>query len=307
MKIIDLHCDTISHLYKTGGSLLQNQAQYDIERARSANVCLQFFALFTMPADSNTCLRQILKQMEKFFGEMERNPAHMYHLTNRNDLLEKDKLNKLGCVLHLEGAECLGTDIEILRLLYHWGLRSMGLTWNPRNLLADGGGEGENAGGLSRKGREVVREMERLGIMLDLSHISPKSYFEAMDLYSKPVLVTHANARTLCPHWRNLDDTQLRVLAEHGGVIGITQVADFIREEHASIDDMLNHIVYIANLIGVEHVALGSDFDGADNMVISDVKGYAKFPELLVLKGFGPTEIEMILSSNALRVIMEII
>ncbi len=307
MKIVDLHCDTISHLYKTGGSLLQNQAQYDIERARSAKVCLQFFALFTMPADSNTCLRQILKQMEKFLGEMGRNPEHVYHITNRNDWLEEDKLDKLGCILHLEGAECLGTDIEILRLLYHGGLRSMGLTWNHRNLLADGGGEGDNAGGLSRKGREVLREMERLGIMLDLSHIAPKSYFEALDLYSKPVLVTHANTQALCPHWRNLDDTQLRVLAEHGGVLGITQVADFIREGQASIDDMLNHIVYAADLIGVEHVALGSDFDGADNMVIGNVKGYAELPELLAGKGFTPTETEMILSGNALRVIMEII
>ena len=307
LKIVDLHCDTISSLSRNGALLLKNEAQFDLERARTANVCLQFFALFTMPADSNSSLRQILKQVEKFHQEIDSNAAYAYHLKNNKDLSAACNNDKLACILHLEGAECLGTDMEILRLLYRLGLRSMGLTWNHRNQLGDGAGEGVSAGGLSRKGKEVVEEMERLRIMLDLSHSSEKSFYDALEYYSNPIFVTHANARALCPHWRNLNDNQLRTLAEHGGLVGITQVADFVKEEHATIEDMLDHIVYIANLIGVEHVALGSDFDGADNMVISQIDGYADLPAHLNRRGFTQKETEMILGENALRIIKQII
>ncbi len=307
MKIIDLHCDTISHLCGKGGSLLENESQYDIKRALQAHVSLQFFALFTKPAESNTCLREILKQTDKFWSEINNNRPYLYPATSSNEILNPEHGDKLGCLLHLEGAECIGTDSEILRVLYMCGLRSMGLTWNNRNLLADGGGEGSNAGGLSRKGREIVQEMDQLGIILDLAHISEAAYYEAVELYSRPVFVTHANARSLCPHWRNLSDSQLRTLGDQGGVVGITQVSDFVKENGATIDDMLNHIVYIADLIGVEHVALGSDFDGADDMVLGDVGQYAQLPLLLESKGFTHLEAENILGGNALRVIKQII
>ncbi len=308
MKIVDLHCDTISCLNASGASLLRNEAQFDLERAKLANCCLQVFALFTMPTDSNTALRQILKQADKFLAEIASNHLYAYHLQSSDELTKPENINKLACVLHLEGAECLGTDVEILRLLYKLGLRSMGLTWNHRNLLADGVGEGENAGGLSIKGKAIVEEMSHLGIMLDLAHIAPRSFYEALAYYSKPILVTHANAQSLCSHRRNLDDAQLRALAEHGGVIGITQVADFVKEGAAAqLADMLDHIVYIADLIGVEHIALGSDFDGADNMVIPRVEGYAELPACLANRGFSNQEIELILSENALSLIRQVI
>jgi len=287
--------------------MANNQAQLDLVRARAAGLFVQFMALFTMPADSDSSLRQILKQMERFLAEIKVNTQTVYHVKNSSDLFTPENSEKIGCILHIEGGECLGTDMEILSLLYRAGLRSMGLTWNHRNLLADGAGEGKSAGGLSRLGKDIVKEMSRLGIMLDLAHISPPSFYNALDFYPQPVLVSHANARALCPHWRNLDDNQLRALADHGGLIGITQVADFVKEGHAVIDDMLDHIVYIADLIGVEHVALGSDFDGADNMVIDNVGGYAELPEHLARRGFAAQEIEMILSENALRVIRQVI
>jgi membrane dipeptidase len=149
--------------------------------------------------------------------------------------------------------------------------------------------------------------MGETGMMLDLSHISKKSYYDALELYTSPVLVTHANARALCPHWRNLDDNQLRALAEHGGVVGITQVADFVKEGQANLDDLVDHIAYIADLIGVEHVGLGSDFDGADNMVIANVEGYAALPDLLLKRGFADREAKLICSGNALGVVNNVL
>ena len=308
MNIVDLHCDTISQLYKTGTALRSNSSQYDIERARAAGIGLQFFALFTRPAESNTCLREVLKQVDHYWSEIEENRSHLQPIRNRQDLSALPEMNKIGCLLHLEGAECLGGDLEILRVLQRCGLRSMGLTWNDRNLLADGGGEGASAGGLSLKGRETLLEMARLGILLDLAHISIPSYYQALEVYPNPVLVTHANARSLCPHWRNLDDAQLKALAQKGGVVGVTQVSDFVKQDGpATVGDMLDHIAYIADLIGVEHVGLGSDFDGADDMVLGDVGQYARMPALLTGKGFLPPEIEMILGGNAVRVIAAVL
>ncbi|MEN6461997.1 MAG: dipeptidase [Syntrophomonas sp.] len=307
MKLVDLHCDTVSAIFEKQESLFSNSGQYDIERALQANLGWQFFALFTMPDDCNTVLRNVLKQVDKFHSEVELNTQHLYHLKRYEDINKYENHNKIGCLLHLEGGEAIGNDLEMVSLLYRLGLRSMGLTWNHRNLLADGVAEGSSAGGLSVKGKRVVDEMNRLGIILDLAHISETCFFDALEYYDKPVLVSHANTRMLCDHRRNLTNDQLHALADHKGVIGVTQVSDFVKENGATLDDLINHIAYIAELIGVEHVALGSDFDGADSMVIADVKGYEVLPGCLRKRGFNPDEIEMILKDNALRVMKQVL
>lgn len=308
MKIVDLHCDTISSLQKTGQSLYDNHCHFDVKRAQKAGIGLQFFAMFTMPQGRNESLRQILKQVEKYHTEMNQYQEYLHPVYTYEDIVAADNTRKMACILHLEGAEALGNDREILSLLYRLGLRSLGLTWNNRNLLADGVGEEPGAGGISSKGRDIIYLMEKLGIMLDLSHISVKSYYDALMIYSKPVLVTHANARALCNHRRNLDDKQLKALADNGGVIGINQVPEFIKEDGKPVlNDLLDHVVYISDLIGVEHVALGSDFDGSDMVLMQGVEEYSQWPQLLAGRGFTPAETNMILNENALRVIKAVL
>ncbi len=307
MRIVDLHCDTISLLSEKEGSLYCNAGHFDIKRALESKLALQFFALFSMPVDCNTSMRQILKQIDKFYLEMDKNSEYLFLARDYNDINKGLDSGKIACLLHLEGAEALGTDEEMLRILYRLGLRSIGLTWNNRNLLADGVAEGDQAGGLSLQGRQVLDEMSKLGIILDLSHISEKSFFDALAYYDKPVLVSHANARALCNHRRNLNDSQLRALALNGGVIGINQVADFVKEDSPTVDDLLDHIVYIADLIGVEHIGLGSDFDGADKIVMKGIEDYSKWESLLSARSFTQEEIEKILGLNALRVIESVL
>ncbi len=306
-KIVDLHCDTISSLQRNGQSLYDNSCHFDIKRARKAGIGLQFFAMFTMPQGMNESMRQILKQVEKYHNELDQYQEYLQPVYTYEDIVAAESTEKMAGILHLEGAEALGNDSEILSLLYRLGLRSLGLTWNNRNLLADGVGE-EGAGGISRKGKEIILLMEKLGIMLDLSHISVNSYYDALTIHSKPVLVTHANARALCNHRRNLDDCQLKALAENSGVIGINQVPEFIKEDgKPELNDLLDHIVYISELIGVEHVALGSDFDGADVLLMQGVEEYSRWPQLLSDRGFTPAETDMILNENALRVIKAVL
>lgn len=304
MKIVDLHCDTISAIYERNEQLLENKGHFDIKRALQAGIKVQVFALFTMPAESNLALRQILKQIDKYNLEISKNLNYLYQINQYEDIEKPGNASKIGCILHLEGGEALGTDVELLRVLYKLGLRSLGLTWNNRNYLADGLYEKEKAGGLSNKGREIIAEMNKLGMLLDLSHIAEPGYYDAFEYYQHPILVSHANARALCPHWRNLDDRQLKTLAVNGGVVGINQVADFVKEDGlCNFDDLLDHIVYIAELIGIEHVGLGSDFDGADHIVLPGVQGYSDLEQKLLKRGFNPREVEMVLGGNALRVI----
>ncbi|SHH12693.1 dipeptidase. Metallo peptidase. MEROPS family M19 [Thermosyntropha lipolytica DSM 11003] len=309
MKIIDLHCDTISlFLALKGGKLIANEGHFDLRRALQAGVGLQFFSLFSPPDDSGVVLRRVLKQLELFYKEMESNKDILYLVQNYKDIETNiNKADKIGGVLHLEGAEALGLDIDILHLLYRLGLRSLGLTWNKRNFLADGVEEGEGDGGLSRWGRQVVKEANKLGIIIDLSHIGEKSFYDVLEATDKPVMVTHANAYAVCPHRRNLKDVQLKALSQNKGIVGITQVSDFVKEGKPEVDDLLFHIVYIADLIGCEYIALGSDFDGASDIVMSGIEDYANWENLLRKKGFCPKEIEDILQNNALRVMREIL
>jgi membrane dipeptidase len=307
MRIVDLHCDTLSYLQQNAANLAQNDGQYDLQRARAVGIELQIFAMFTRPVEPNQALRPILKQLNKFYQEVEANANQLQHILKYDDIIDTQEHGKMGAILHLEGAECLGYDLDIFYLLYRAGLRSIGLTWNDRNQFADGVKEGETGGGLSVLGRALVNEMDRLGVILDLAHMSRRSFYDALGFYKKPVFVTHANAYHLCHHPRNLDDAQLRALAEHGGLIGITQVTDFVSMDRSDPDAMLDHMVYIAELIGVEYLALGSDFDGADNMIIKELGGYQSLPDLMQTRGFSNSEIDKILFQNALSSLQNII
>ena len=306
MKIIDLHCDTIGRLVETQEKLFQNQGHFDLQRAGKAGLVLQFFSLFLHPNEQGLALKGILQQIDRFYDEIEQQAELAYPLLYIKDYQPDE--HRLASLLHLEGAECLGTEIEYLRIMYRLGIRSVGLTWNNRNLLADGVKEAPHDGGLSQAGCRMVREMRKLGILLDLSHISPHGFYQAIDEYEGPVMVTHANARSLCDHPRNLDDNQLKKMAESGGVIGLNQVSGFVStDKNPVLEDFVNHVVYVTDLIGVEHVALGSDFDGADQVVLPGVDAYLQLENILRQRGFDRQEMEMIFHNNAERVIRQIL
>lgn len=308
MKMVDLHCDILSKLVEGTDSLFANLHHFDIKRALQSGLQIQFFSLFTHPDGADTCLRRILLQLNCLLKAIQDYPEYIYPLTSSGQLEESASQGKLGAVLHLEGGEALGSDLELLHLLYQLGLRSLALTWNPPNLLAGGVDASGEASGLTAIGRELVKNMDRLGIILDLAHIAPRSFFEVLDFYNKPIMVTHANAYHLCPHRRNLTDAQLKALAQNGGIIGFTQVSDFVKETGPVLpDDFINHLVYVAELIGIEHLALGSDFDGAERIVLPAIEAYGTLPGLLEARGFNRNEITMILAGNALRVIRELI
>lgn len=308
MKIVDLHCDILSKLVEGQYSLYDNPYHFDIKRALQVKQQVQFFSLFTHPDQADICMRKILLQITHLLKACKEYPDYIYPLVQSEQLDDQANRSKLAAVIHLEGGEALGSELELVYLLYELGLRSLALTWNPRNLLAGGVDAPEENSGLTSLGRELINMVNNLGIILDLAHIAPRSFFEVLEFYDKPLMVTHANAYHLCHHRRNLKDDQLKALAQNGGVIGFTQVSDFVKETGPVLpNDFIDHLAYVAELIGVEFVALGSDFDGAEKIVLPSVEAYADMPGLLENRGFNKREIELILSGNALRVIGSLI
>ncbi|MDQ3811179.1 MAG: dipeptidase [Chloroflexota bacterium] len=167
---------------------------------------------------------------------------------------------KVAILLAFEGAEPLGHDLSALRLFYAVGLRMMSLTWSRRNAFGDGAWENESRGGLTRLGRHAVAEMDRLGIIVDVSHASDQTAWDVLEIARGPVVASHSNARALREHPRNVPDDLLRAVADRDGVIGVTAVPAFISGEPATIGAWVDHLEHVVSVAGPEHVGIGADF-----------------------------------------------
>lgn len=218
-----------------------------------------------------------------------------------------------AAVLHLEGAEAIDTDLDALEVWRRAGLRSLGLVWSRPNAFGCGVpfryGQGPDIGpGLTDAGRRLVRACNRLGVVIDLSHLNAAGFRDVAELSEAPLVASHSNAFAVCPVSRNLTDDQLDAIAQSGGLVGINFCAAFLRADglddlDTPLADVVAHARYLADRMGVEHVAIGSDFDGAGvPRSIGDAAGAARLFEALDEAGFSSDDIERIALSNWLRV-----
>ena len=220
----------------------------------------------------------------------------------------------LAAVLHFEGAENLGPDL--LEDLYEAGLRSLGLVWSRPNAYGHGvpfriPASPDTGPGLSNRGRELVRECNRLGVMIDLSHLNERGFWDVASISEAPLVATHSNAHALCPSTRNLTDRQLDAIRESDGMAGVNFAVGFLRkdgkdEEDTSIEDVVRHVDYLAERIGIERVGFGSDFDGAKvPREIGDATGLPKLLAALRRRGYGEDALKKLAHENWLRVLRE--
>lgn len=225
-------------------------------------------------------------------------------------------LGTLAVVLHIEGAECIDKNFYALEVLYSSGVRSLGVVWSRPNQFGTGvpfcyPSTPDHGPGLTELGKELVKICNKLGIMVDLSHLNEKGFWDIASLSSKPLVATHSCAHRLCPTARNLTDKQIDAIGESNGVIGINfNVADVRqdgqRESATPLEELVKHITYIADRIGIDHVALGSDFDGArmpDDL--SDVSKLQNIIECLRSQGYDRVSIQKVAMNNWLRVLNE--
>src|SRR5699024_3274084 len=208
---------------------------------------------------------------------------------------------EIGAMLTLEGVDAIGNDLKKLKILYELGVRSVGLTWNNANLAADGVGESRCAG-LTTYGREIVQFNNAHKIFTDVSHLNEPGFWDVME-EGKYVIASHSNARTICDHRRNLLDEQAKALFDKGSMIHVVYCPPFVKESgRASIDDLMKHIDHFCALGGVQHIGLGSDFDGIDEKVIG-LENASKQAHLIneLLKRFSEDEVKGFAYQNFLN------
>ncbi len=313
--VADGHCDTVSLFLRSRESYdfarLNRTGHIDLPRLRLGGVALQCFAVCLEPAFKPWgALRRTLVLFGHFHRVLEENKESIMLVIGSGTLREALESGKVAALLTVEGGESLEGELEVLRSLYRLGARGLGLTWNDRNDLADGVGVGNAAGGLTDFGREVVSEMNRLGMMVDAAHLSRRSFFDVLEHSTSPVVVTHANAYAICPHRRNLDDEQLRALRDQGGVIGMSFYPPFVHQSgQAGLEQLLDHYCYVAARFGVAVLAVGSDFDGIDRSVdgLNDASYLPVLGEGLQKRGFSALETQQIMGGNFLRVLDKIL
>jgi membrane dipeptidase len=281
--------------------------QFDLPRAADGGLTAALMAAFWEPSRPGDPIQQTIQYIDTFYEELKAFSELARPAYSAQDILRAKEEGKVALVLSMEGAEGLQGNLGLLRLCHRLGLRFLGLTWNRRNEAADGVGELRTGGGLSEFGVALVKECDRLGIVLDLAHLAPAGVEDVLEVSTAPVIVTHGNCYALWPHRRNLTDAQMEAIAARGGVVGVTAVPAFLGqdEKRAPLSAMLDHLDHMVQVMGDDHVGIGMDFDGVKDARVEGMEDVSKLPNLtagLVQRGYARERIQKIMGGNFLRV-----
>jgi len=313
MIIVDGHCDTLLELFKNKQAFwVYNEKRHlDWPRMQKGQVGLQFMSIYIEP-QYKPCgsLSRVLEVLDYFHQLQREGQGLPLTVTTKKDL---SSLNSTvpRVLLAIEGGEALEGKLSNLRILCKLGFRSLTLTWNQRNQIADGVWEKESGGGLTTFGREVVQEMNRLGMLIDVSHLAESGFWEVLSLSKQPITATHSCCNALYQHPRNLTDAQLQALAEKQGIVGINFYPYFLGENpyDITIDHVLKHLEHAVNVAGIDHVGLGSDFDGIEltPQGLSDISYLPCLIDRLAQLGWKEEEIKKVMGGNFLRVLQQVL
>lgn len=358
MKVIDMHCDTLSALLKQKekgmpGELRRNGLHVDLLRMKESRYLIQNFAMFVVLEGAGDPWERVQELYRYYSEELEKNRDILAPVLKFSDIEENEARGKLSSLLTVEeGGVCRG-ELEKLRELHRMGVRMITLTWNFDNEIghpnfdpgrmqqmgqvmkewkeaAEGTPEREEKrqaaqlfadawhhtpnlkGGLTEKGREMVTEMESLGIIPDVSHLSDAGFYDVLQVTKKPFVASHSNARAVCPSVRNMTDDMIRRLSERGGVMGLNFCADFLEEKPlgeknpGTIEAVVRHARHMADVGGIEVLGLGSDFDGIDtHEELPGVQAMERLWDGLHRAGFSQDALDRIFYGNVLRVYRE--
>jgi membrane dipeptidase len=354
--ILDLHDDTTQMIVDEGYNLAEKHdfGQVDIPRMRTGHVSGLFLSIWT-DTDRFTpiqTIRRTLEQIDAVRRETARHPADLALASTADQILAAKKRGRIAILMGLEGGAAIDSSLAMLRTYFDLGVRYMTLTHTNHTPWADTSSKPPEHNGLTDFGKQVVREMNRLGMMVDISHVSDKTFYDALETSSAPIIASHSSCRSIANVPRNMTDDMLRSIAAKGGVVHINFYEGFLepgfndrenalKDEQArqdSIDSqtpnfgdrsrngpavrkinaeriaklgriplarLLDHFEHAVKIAGIDHVGLGSDFDGADDMFPQDMEDISKIPNLvrgLMERGFSGPDILKILGGNTLRV-----
>lgn len=309
---IDMHCDTLLHTLSEG-MLYENKGMQSIELMHRAGQLCQFFAVFFLPEDERTMEDGEYFQLmrDRLYQAVEEH-QDIINIAHNYEEIQQNRRNGLSsAVLTIEDGRLVGGELEKLGFLYRQGVRVMALTWNAANCFGYPNSRDEDIRrrGLSAFGREAVEEMNRLGMIIDVSHLSDGGFYDVADLSRRPFLASHSNCRAVTPHPRNMTDDMIRRLAACGGVAGVNFCPEFVnsRGDHTSrVEDLAAHVLHFIRVGGEECVGIGTDFDGIEGILeIAHPTQMNLLFEYLEKKGVTPRQLDKIASGNVLRVIKE--
>lgn len=311
--VFDFHCDTALALLgddlNQAGSLRKNNGHIDLERTMKLGGYAQCFACFT--TDIPELLHGISpivlfeRELATIQREVDKHKRLMSIAYSMADVEANREKGKMSAILTIEGPAGFDFDPALLENLHQIGFRITSLGWNEQNVLT---GSNVTGGGLTDQGREYVREAQRLGMLVDVSHISDEGFWDIMEQTQAPVLATHSNSRALCGHSRNLTDDMFRAICRTGGVAGINQYADFLGES-PTLDTVCDHIFHFMELDPTgKHIALGGDLDGCEQLSqgFEGIQSYPALARRLLERGLGEETIRDIFWNNALNVLRSV-
>lgn len=322
MNFVDLHCDTIWTVYGGKQHLRDGSGQLNLNRMREAGYQLQTFAMFVGLNGTDSPCKMALDMIASYENELQQNQDIIAPVSCWDDIVNNQKKGLMSALLSLEEGEICEGKLENLEMFYKRGVRMMTFTWNYKNSLGAPNfvrtpdfGKPQLKEGLTETGIAFLEEMERLGIIVDVSHLGDKGFYDVYEHSKKPFIASHSNARAICPHMRNLTDDMLRKIGTRGGVAGLNFCAEFVDPQgelggHAfsSIAHLVSHAKHMTNVAGMEAVALGTDYDGIEPTL--EIKNCSMMPLLaegLKKGGFTERQVDGILYGNAMRLFQELL
>lgn len=310
VRVFDFHCDTALKLLgqnlDEAGSLGKNGGHIDLERASALSGFAQCFGCFTTPymqerhGISPTVVFE--RELATIQREADRNKDKIAIAYSPKQIRERQAQGLMSAVLTLEGTAGIGYDPELLGDLHAIGFRVSSLGWNERNPLT---GSHVTGGGLTDQGRAYVRECQRLGILVDVSHISDEGFWDIMEITNKPILATHSNSRAVWNNSRNLTDDMFRAICQTGGVAGYNACREFTGE-NPDLNTICDHLLHFMELDPTgTHIALGGDLDGVEATPdgFTGVESFPDLAECLLRRGLTEEQVDRIFWGNALDVL----
>ncbi len=361
--VVDCHADSIEREVDKGEDLgkATGKGHLDLPRMKEGNLGAEFFACFVHPdyIAERRCIRRVLDMADGVKQLCARYPEALGLARTAADVRRLADEGKRAAILCVEGGHAIEDSLSVLRTYHELGVRYLTLTWNNNNGWADAGMDRPRHHGLTDFGKAVVKEMNRLGMLVDVSHVSEDTFWDAVRTSAKPVIASHSSAWELCRHPRNLKDEQLKAVADMGGVVCVSFVAAFLSpafnearvelEEHfrwqvqsleaemigqperlalakqelraqqearipkempaVPLANLIDHIAHVAKVAGVDHVGIGSDFDGTLVLPVG-MEDCSKLPfitEELLRRGFSEGDVRKVLGENVLRLMKDVI
>jgi membrane dipeptidase len=363
--VVDTHADTpqrfLDEGFDIGSTDPKDNGHISLDKARAGNLGAEFFSIWVEPSYKGQYAHRAVDLIDSVYEQAVRHPDRMMMAFSVADIERAHKQKKLAALMGIEGGHAIENDIRLLREFYRLGVRYMTLTWSNTNEWGDSSGDindpkVQHHDGLTDFGKQVVLEMNRLGMMVDISHVADKTFYDAIATTKAPVIASHSSARALTNAPRNMTDDMLRAVAKNNGVVQVNFYSAFVDEDYRKANDALakdrdaavaafvekhkaegkpvtyveydqverewtakvprpplkslvDHIDHIAKVAGIDHVGLGSDFDGVSGATPAGIDSAADLPRItqaLLDRAYSPADIRKILGGNLLRVFGEV-